>query len=160
MARLIALYSSAPGSGKSTAARLLERQGWVVEPFTTPLKRMARTLLLEAGYSEDAITDILSINKGQPLAWLAGAPTARHLLQTLGTAWGREQISPMLWIQLWQGRVRRALADGTPVVVDDLRTEEEAAVVRALDGLAFDRIITNSGTLEELEAQLLQEVAP
>jgi hypothetical protein len=186
MSRLVALYSAAPGSGKSTTARVLESQGWAVEPFAAPLKRMAATLLLEAGYSEGHILEILTVNKDQPLTLLAGIPTARHLLQTLGTAWGREQISPMLWIQLWQRRVCRALANGTLVVVDDLRTEEEAAAVRAMGGqlwridrpghqadpaalahptegaleaLTFDRVIINSGSLEQLEVQVLQEAA-
>ncbi len=186
MARLIALYSAVPGSGKSTAAQMLADHGWVIEPFAAPLKRMAASLLHDAGYSEDATLDILSTNKGQPLSLLAGAPTARHLLQTLGTAWGRESIHPELWIRLWASRVREALEAGRAVVCDDMRTLEEAETVRALGGelwrikrprvavdgrtiahstegalndLEFDRTITNDGTLQRLEAAVLQEVA-
>lgn len=183
---LIALYSPVPGSGKSTAAQVLAGHGWTVESFAAPLKRMAASLLQDAGYSVDTTIDILSTNKGQPLTLLAGAPTGRHLLQSLGTAWGRELIHPELWIRLWATRVRKALASGQSVVCDDLRTLEEADVVRAvggelwridrpgvaadaktlahptegaLDGLVFDRAITNDGTVEQLEARLLQEVA-
>lgn len=185
MPKLIAFYSAVPGSGKSTAARMLERQGWLVAPFAAPLKRMATILMLEAGYSEDAILDILSTNKSQLLTLLAGEPTARHLLQTLGTAWGRQMIHPELWTRLWRQRVQPTLAAGRSVVCDDLRTAAEAAAVRALggeiwriqrpdatanaetlahstegalNGLQFDRVISNDGSLEGLEAQLLREV--
>ena len=134
MAELIALYSHRPGSGKSTAAAALAQEGWAVVPFAAPLKAMAAALLEAAGYSRVEIDQILSVGKQQELGLLAGAPTARHLLQTLGTAWGRERIHPRLWIELWEDRVRELLAQGCPVVCDDLRTKEELAAIKALGG--------------------------
>ena len=74
------------------------------------------------------------MGKQKELGLLAGAPTARHLLQTLGTAWGRERIHPRLWIELWEDRVQTLLAQGRPVVCDDLRTQEELAAIKALGG--------------------------
>ena len=134
MSRLIALYSHRPGSGKSTAAAALHQEGWAVVPFAAPLKAMAAALLEAAGYSRVEIEQILSVGKQKELGLLAGAPTARHLLQLLGTAWGRERIHPRLWIELWEDRVRELLAQGRPVVCDDLRTPEEMAAVRSLGG--------------------------
>jgi hypothetical protein len=131
---LIALYSHRPGSGKSTAAAALRQEGWVVVPFAAPLKAMAAALLEAAGYGPAEIEQILSVGKQKELGLLAGAPTARHLLQSLGTAWGRERIHPRLWIELWEDRVRELLAQGRPVVCDDLRTPEEMAAVRSLGG--------------------------
>ena len=181
MTRLIGLYSPAPGSGKSTAAQALVADGWTLLPFAAPLKRMAATLLLEAGYSPTDINTILSTRKTERLVRLAGAPTGRHLLQSLGTAWGREQISPQLWIKLWQQQAQVALGNGNRVVVDDLRTEQEAAVIRAmdgglwritrpghhadpaalahptegaLDGFAFDHELINDSTIERLQRQI------
>ena len=134
MSRLIALYSHRPGSGKSTAAAALRQEGWAVVPFAAPLKAMAAALLEAAGYGPAEIEQILSVGKQKELGLLAGAPTARHLLQTLGTAWGRERIHPRLWIELWEDRVQSLLAQGCSVVCDDLRTPEEMASIRALGG--------------------------
>ena len=184
MSRLIALYSPCPGSGKSTAAAALHQEGWAVMPFAAPLKAMAAALLEAAGYGPAEIEQILSVGKQKELGLLAGAPTARHLLQTLGTAWGRERIHPRLWIELWEDRVQSLLAQGRPVVCDDLRTPEEMAAIRALGGQVwvverpqgeindsatvahategalaaaqFDRELLNDGTKAAFEALVLE----
>ena len=186
MAELIALYSHQPGSGKSTAAAALRQEGWVVVPFAAPLKAMAGALLEAAGYSRVEIEQILSVGKQQELGRLAGAPTARHLLQTLGTAWGRERIHPRLWIELWEDRVQELLVQGCSVVCDDLRTPEEMAAVRSLGGqiwlvdrpqgaindsatvahategalaaAKFDLVISNEGAKDAFEALVLAAV--
>ena len=184
MSRLIALYSHRPGSGKSTAAAVLRQEGWAVVPFAAPLKAMAAALLEAAGYSRVEIEQILSVGKQKELGLLAGAPTARHLLQTLGTAWGRERIHPRLWIELWEDRVQSLLAQGCSVVCDDLRTPEELAAIKALGGqiwlverpqgaitdavtvahategalaaAKFDLVISNEGTKDAFEALVLE----
>ena len=155
-------------------------------PLAKPLKAMAAALLEAAGYGSAEVEHILSVGKQQGLDLLAGAPTARHLLQTLGTAWGRELIHPRLWIELWESKVRELLAQGQPVVCDDLRTPEEMAAIKALGGqvwlverpegaitdtatvahategalaqATFDRVLVNDGTVAALEA-LVQELA-
>lgn len=184
---LIALYSHRPGSGKSTAAAVLHAQGWAVEPFAAPLKAMAAALLDAAGYGPAEVERLLATGKQEELGYLAGAPTARRLLQTLGTAWGRELIHPRLWIELWEDRVRRHAAAGQGVVCDDLRTPEEMAAVRALGGqvwlierpdgaiddaatvahstegqlaaAAFDRVLLNTGSIADLQALVLGAMA-
>jgi len=187
-APLVALYSPRPGSGKSTVAAALTRQGWAVLPLAQPLKAMVSALLEAAGYNPGQIELILAADKQQELGLLAGAPTARHLLQTLGTAWGRELIHPRLWIELWEDRVRPLLELGQAVVCDDLRTPEEMAAVRALGGecwlierpqgavndaatlghategalaeASFDRVLVNDGTVADLQALVLQARQP
>jgi hypothetical protein len=183
-APLVALYSPRPGSGKSTVAHVLAQQSWQVIAFAEPLKAMAAALLDAAGYGQGEIETILSTDKQRELGYLAGAPTARHLLQTLGTAWGRELIHPQLWIELWEDRVRPLLELGQPVVCDDLRTPEEMAAVRALGGecwlierpqgaindaatlghttegalagARFDRTLLNAGSIADLQALVLK----
>lgn len=178
---LIALYSPQPGSGKTTVAAALAQQGWKVISFAQPLKAMAAALLDSAGYGHSEIEQILSADKQRELGHLAGTPTARHLLQTLGTAWGRELIHPRLWIELWEDRVRPLLELGQPVVCDDLRTPDEMAAVQALGGecwlvqrpagaitdnatlahttegglnnAVFNRTLLNNGTVQDLLAQ-------
>ena len=180
MVALIGLYSPCPGSGKSTAAAALHQEGWVVAPFAAPLKAMAAALLEAAGYGPAEVEQLLATGKQKELGRLAGAPTARHLLQTLGTAWGRERIHPRLWIELWEDRVQSLLAQGLAVVCDDLRTKEEMAAIRALGGQVwvverpqgaindratvahategalaaaqFDRVLLNDGTKAAFEA--------
>lgn len=81
--------------------------------------------------------------KYEPIDWLDGT-TPRHLLQTLGTEWGRHQ-HPEMWLRLWRQRYgdlcrfpfrtipapagTRGLDRKVPVVgviVDDVRFVNEA----------------------------------
>lgn len=182
--RLIGLCSHAPGCGKSTVARRLERHhGFRVVPFAQPLKRVVATLLVEAGYSGvDAwrfVTDAAA--KSEPLELIPGNPTPRRLLQITGTEWGRELIHERLWVELWMRQAERLLAAGHSVVADDLRFPDEADAVRDLGGLVLylerpgmaldpavlghaseggisresaDWVVQNDGTIEELEERV------
>jgi hypothetical protein len=190
VAELVALYSHRPGSGKSTAAAALAQGGWAVVPFAAPLKLMAVALLEVAGYGRAEARELLATGKQERLWQLAEAPTGRHLLQTLGTDWGRELIHPRLWIELWEDRVKELLAQGRQVVCDDLRTPEEMAAIQALGGqvwlverpegaiadaatvahategalaaATFDRVVVNNGSQAAFEALVRgqQLVAP
>lgn len=186
MTRLIGLYSSTPGCGKTTVAVMLTDQGWTIAPFAAPLKRMASSLLADAGYSRSEVAVILSKEKARPLSLIPGKPTGRYLLQTLGTAWGRELIHQNLWIKLWEDTVKRCLNGGESVVCDDVRTEAEAEAIRAMGGelwrivrpgatvetaalghptegalehLGFDRTLANAGGLAALKAAVEEGVA-
>lgn len=184
---LIALYSHQPGSGKSTAAAALVGAGWTVVSFAAPLKLMAMALLESAGYGRAEAEQLLATGKQTPLWQLAGAPTARHLLLTLGTAWGRELVHPRLWIEIWEDQVKDLLAQGRPVVCDDLRTEAEMAAILALGGecwlidrpdgaitdaatvahategaltnATFDRVLLNATTVADFEALVLAQAS-
>jgi hypothetical protein len=112
------------GSGKSTAAaHLRDAHGYEVVPFAAPLKNMLRAL----GVPEESLT---GADKEVPLDLLGGR-TARHAMQTLGTEWGRNLISPDLWISVW----RKAIEGHEKVAVDDMRFLNEAQAVRDLGGL-------------------------
>jgi hypothetical protein len=122
MTRLIALTGLA-GSGKSTVAKhLTANHGYRVEKFAGPLKDMLRGFGLTERHIEGDLKEV-------PCD-LLGGKTPRHAMQTLGTEWGRNLISPTLWVGAWSSRA----ATGS-VVCDDCRFPNEAAAVRALDGI-------------------------
>ena len=179
MKKLIALYSPAPQSGKTTIATYLEYQcGFRRVGFAGPVRQLAVDLIQRCG-GLDLVTalDYVSRNKTRPIAQLPSAPTARHLMQVIGTELGRQCISPNFWVEIWKRKIEAAFEAGRWVVCDDLRFVNEARAVLALGGecwrvtrpgctsspevLAhvseggledwpFDAYINNSGTLNDL----------
>ncbi len=176
---LIGLYSSYPQSGKSTVAKLI-REGWPASiiPMAAPLKLFAGSLLGQVG--ADAAYHLYN-NKNIPIDQLPGRPTGRHLLQSLGTDWGRGMISPELWTTLWQGCYDRHRGDpygSKIVIVDDVRFPDEFRKIKsnggvmwkisrphhyerslhasegALNLFGFDAEIINDGGLEPLALQI------
>lgn len=82
----------------------------------------------------------------------------RKLLQWIGTEWGRDGIDDELWVKLWTAEVLRIQSE-TPnaiVVCDDVRFDNEAAVLMGLGGVvvkissteAEKRIDTKSGIVQ------------
>lgn len=56
----------------------------------------------------------------------------RHLCQTLGTEWGRRQINGELWLITVKHAIKQAY---TNVVFDDVRFENESALIREMGGV-------------------------
>jgi len=126
--QLIGLYSPAPQSGKSTVARCLAARGYAIRPFASPLKEMIATFLYSCGHSYEYIHDVLYVNKETVIE--SFGVTGRHLMQTLGTEWGRQCVLPDVWLRHWALRV-----EGAPyVVVDDVRFPNEAQLLIELGG--------------------------
>ncbi len=129
---LIALYSPAPQSGKSTVAKHLEfHYGYTRVPFASILKEMARPIFFSLGYSLEDICEFETTNKERMLPEIGVTP--RRIYQTLGTEWGRMMINNELWIKLWEAKVSRL----DRVVVDDMRFPNEYDKVKALGGLTI-----------------------
>lgn len=174
--RIIGLWSPAPQCGKSTVAHVLKRRlGYQVEPFAATLKAMVVRMLECAGYDIVTALKLVHEEKEAPIQALPGAPSARHLLRTLGTEWGRDCVSAELWPVLWQQRCRRHAL----VVADDVRFANEARAVRELGGEVWavtrpgyadasghrsegglgaetpSRVFVNDGSREALEWQVL-----
>jgi hypothetical protein len=165
--RLIGLYSPAPGCGKTTAANLLVDHQRV--SFAAPLKRAVWNTLNDLGLEgfryvytdKEAIIPEIGVS-------------ARHMMQTLGTEWGRDCIHPDFWVMIARAEAQRIMADGGSVVIDDARFPNEAAMIRdlggelwridrpgisydgdhssegALEDIAPDRVIVNDGTITQL----------
>ena len=170
MQKLIGLYSSAPQSGKSEVARfLVERYGYTVVPFAQTLKEALIPVLVALGYTDGQAKHLVTKAKATELPDIK--LSVRQLLQTLGTEWGRQCVHPNLWLMCWQKRISQY----DLVVVDDVRFENEAELVRSLGGElwkverpgttqvhghisegsldtyeGFSTILNNRGSLEEL----------
>lgn len=144
---IVALAGSA-GAGKSTAAAYLEaRYGFARVRFAGPLKAMVRAFLSEAGTPATEIERMVEGDRKQVSASELAGRSPRHVMQTLGTEWGRDLIHPDLWTMAWAAGARAALDRGAPgVVVEDCRFPNEVDAVRALGGRVV-RIIRPVGAL-------------
>lgn len=176
MSKIIALYSPAAQSGKSTIAGILNERGYRTIKFAGVLKDMIRTMLLGAGIPYNAVERMIEGDlKEKPIRFPAFEVTPRKLMQTLGTEWGRN-INENLWADLTMNKA--ATASGK-VVIDDMRfTNEFDAVKRvggvtvlvrrpgverpanchpsegALDNHPFDFIVENDGSVQDLVKKL------
>ena len=116
--RLIGLYSPAPGCGKTTVASLLTEHQCM--PFAAPLKRAVWRLLDDLNLEgfryvyadKEAIIPELGVS-------------ARHMMQALGTEWGRACIHPDFWVMIARAETQRIMNDGGSVVIDDVRFPNE-----------------------------------
>lgn len=151
------------GSGKTTAADHLVSLGWTRVKLAGPLKDMLRAIGLTDQHLEGDLKEV-------PCDLLCGQ-TPRHAMLTLGTEWGRDMIGGDFWTGIAAGRIRAALAAGQNVVVDDVRFDNEAGVIRDLGGTVLkiergvgvavdhvsesgvdaDTTYQNEGSLEELQ---------
>lgn len=117
------------GAGKSTAADYLVSRGWVRVKMADPLKNMMRAMGLSDRHIEGDLKEV-------PCPLLQGK-TPRYAMQTLGTEWGRQMIGPEVWTELARREIALCMAQGLDVVVDDVRFENEAAVIRELGGMVL-----------------------
>ena len=166
---IIGLYSPVAQSGKTTVAQEIQKRGYKVNSFAQPLKDMLHAMLKSMGYSEEVIHHYVYVDKEALIPEFK--VSARHMLRTLGTEWGRTCVSPSIWIDHWLARVSRC----NFTVVDDVRFVNEAELIRNLGGQIwrivrpgvmrntthaseggldewpyFTHEIINGGTLEEL----------
>lgn len=178
---IIGLYSTAPRSGKSEVAKVLCGElGFIAEAFAKPIKDMLGGVLARHGYRPETVTRLLYGDlKNLPLPEF-GNTNARHLLETLGTRWGREMVHPDVWVHLLDRRMAWLQDNAHSVVIDDVRKPNEFRYLRdrgammikvvrprvpldtasdegRLEDPAYrwDHIITNDGTLGELRASVL-----
>ena len=169
-------FAGKRGSGKSTASKVLVDSGFVDLKFADPLKNMLRAMYATCGVDADTVERKLEGDlKEAPCEWLRGN-TPRYAMQTLGTEW-REMLSADLWSEMLVKRVESGNY-GDRIVCSDFRFpghEEEAlnrlgartyrinrpsleddsmsehASEKGTDKLNVCGIITNDGTIEQLE---------
>ncbi|UYO47814.1 hypothetical protein KQX64_17805 [Rhodopseudomonas palustris] len=176
---LVGLYSPRAQSGKSTTARHLAAQrGGVTMSFADPMRAAIMPIVapfMPGGEAE--VWEWLGDHRKDTAIVPVLGVTLRHLLQTLGTSWGRELIHPDLWTEIAKATSRRHRKDRL-TIIDDVRFENEYALVRKeggllvkivrpdapvsgnfwhksearLEGLPFDAVITNTGDVTELLA--------
>lgn len=172
--RLIGLYSSSMQSGKSTVAGVITDSLFgMTLSFAEPLYRMVIDIASPFIGSENEVRAWLSDSRKDHALVPELGVTLRWMLQSLGTAWGRDEIHPDLWVLLAEKKALRALKSFS-VVFDDMRFPNEFAMIRRnggalikidrpgeargdtsvgeglLDNEHFDFTINNNGTLYDL----------
>jgi hypothetical protein len=173
MERLIGIYSPAPRSGKTFAATVLAHKGYQPLSFAEPIKRMAIEFFVSLGYSKDKAVSLAWVNKGEIIPEINAS--ARFVLQTIGTEWGRNYMAKDIWVTCLCARAQQF----SHIVVDDVRFENEAEAIKSMGGEVwcikrpsatnnfnhvsegalddwdgFDHFINNSGTLEEFRSAI------
>ena len=130
--------SGLKGSGKSTAANFLVEAGFMKMSFAEPIKRM----LACVGLSYE---DLFGSRKEEPNSMLDGK-TPRYAMQTLGTEWGRDLISPDLWVNVVKHDILYRHA-GDNIVIDDCRFPNEIAMILDMKGIIV--YIERGGKVED-----------
>lgn len=113
--RLIGIHGPARAGKDTLCSYMLDNLDgiWLRSSFADPLKEMLRAIGVDC--SDDAKA-VVSDDYGV---------TPRHMMQTLGTEWGRNLIDGDIWVKAFA-----RLNAGKCVIVPDVRFENEAALVR------------------------------
>jgi len=122
------------GAGKTTVAGMIQQMqpGYDRLAFSTPIKEMLRVGL---GLSEAQL-----YGDQKEVADPRYGCTPRHLMQTLGTEWGRNMINQDIWLNATISKICG------PTVVEDVRFFGEADWVRkhgALLHVARNGLVTH-----------------
>lgn len=114
-------FTGVAGAGKDTAAQVLKEispmMNWNVRSFADPIKQM---LVVGLGLTHSQLND--RGLKEQPIELFNVSP--RHLMQQLGTEWGRS-IDPDMWVKVM--RIRCMIGN---TLIPDVRFPNEASMVR------------------------------
>lgn len=124
---LIGLTGAATSGKGVVSKRLSQKHGFHACRFAEPLKQMLSAGL---GLTHEQLD---GREKSLPMDRFGGL-TPRHLMQTLGTEWGRRMVGSDLWIDLWRAKLSGQTG---LVVVDDLRFPNEAQAIRDMGGLIW-----------------------
>jgi hypothetical protein len=141
------------GSGKSEVAGVLMNEfGFVRVKFADPLKNMLRTMLRGMGHIDEDVERMIEGDLKEAMIPELGV-TPRHLMITLGTEWGRNQVREDLWIRLWKAA---AEMEGR-VVADDVRFPNEVDAIRAAGGQVWrvhrPGVVASSHVSEQLNVE-------
>lgn len=136
MKKLLIGLAGRARAGKTTAAKYLaSTHNLQTYAFADPLREGLTTIL------NLSPRDFDDEHKEQPIAWLGRS--ARELMQSMGTEWGRNHVHPELWLLLAEqnlGFLKQTYAAASGFVISDLRFENEAAFVREKGGLVIHLI--------------------
>jgi hypothetical protein len=128
--KLIAL-NGAKTVGKSTIANALAAlsDDVVIVSFATPIRAMLQAMGVDQHN--------LNVAKEEPIEGLG--KSARQLLCSLGTEWGRGMANKEIWLWAMQQQIQKlidgaAKPDDLVVVIDDCRFANEAEWVRKMGG--------------------------
>ncbi len=113
------------GVGKTSIARQFEKEeGFMIMSYAQPLKAALTAL---TGFPMEFFTDIKL--KETPLEF---GKSPREMMQLMGTEFVREMISEDFWT--WRMRQRIESLPTANIVIDDIRFDNEAQLVRDMGG--------------------------
>jgi len=118
-------------SGKSTAADYLVANSFKKLSFAEPIKDIVWFLLQGFNLKQDYIEQLMTTHKEVIIPELG--VSARWLMKSLGTEWGRDTIHTDIWA-MWMSK-RLVTETNDHLVFEDIRFENEAALIRSLGGL-------------------------
>ena len=136
MHKLIA-FTGRARSGKDTAAdHLVKKYGYEKRSFATQMKSGIRHMF---NLTEDQVNGKSKDDSSLELT-TDKSVSARHLLQTLGTDWGRNMIDPGIWIHEIsnQFEIMKNLDNCPGMVISDLRFVNEAEWVKSEKGIVIN----------------------
>lgn len=158
------LYSSRPGSGKSTVKSMLTDRGMVCYKLADPIKYILFEMLRVNMLDDEAFDHVDGDSKGNHIDWLGFSSRQFQIAMGHGL---RELLTPDIWLNYLKH-------EPANIVIDDMRYPNEyrefrrmgAILIRIsrggaeyldspseglLDDFYFDFEINNNGTLEDLE---------
>ena len=137
------------GHGKDTAANLLvTRHGYTRIAYADALRHM---LELGLGIEQRWLTT----DKNQVIPWLG--VTGRHLMQTLGTEWGRHLVCEDIWRRALINRIEGLSGVTDRIVISDVRFQNEADWVRSVGQLWHIVCVNPTVPLEGAAADHISE---
>ncbi len=168
-------FTGAAGCGKDTAADVLQgKHRFLKLSFAEPLYDMVSIVTRTP-------VEVLKTRAGKEVTLDRIGVSPRKMLQTLGTEWGREMVSPDIWIKHLEGRLH-SIEKRTGLlglVIPDVRFQNEVDFVHELGGevwridrpenpnaissghsselspLGVDDLIVNIGSLEQFQKLVL-----
>lgn len=164
-------------SGKDSVGSILVSQGWRKKSFASPMRQALAIVncQVETVNGVMPLMDALYMFGGWE-GLKERAPEVRGLLQRLGTGVGRELWGEDFWVNL----AFKDLKYTENYVFTDVRFPNEVDAIRArggvvwqvsrpgvvaanghvsesaLDGVVFDAVIENDGSLEDLQGKVLE----
>lgn len=130
--RIIVGLAGKKRAGKDSIAHVLTSEyGFAHDSFAAPIREFVEKL------TEDYSSNVFSIDGDRETAidWLGGK-SKRQLMQTLGTEWGRDMVSPTLWMDaLWRRTGRATTSFHRLLVISDVRFDDEADFIRSKGGI-------------------------
>lgn len=127
MPQKIIAFTGAKTVGKSTIAKALSQalQDASILSFATPLREMLWSMGVQYEYLHNHKEDeIPSLGK-----------SARELLCSLGTDWGRNMVDENIWVWAMSRQVEGCLKEY--IIIDDCRFQNEAEWIKSKNGLIF-----------------------
>lgn len=114
------------GVGKTTTAEwIADTHNALIVSFAGPIK----TMLCAMGVPSESL---YGKKKEQAIPHLGY--TGRYLMKSLGEEWGRNMIHKDLWVRIAKEAIENA---NRSIVVDDVRRENEAEMIRDMGGLVI-----------------------